>query len=411
MLRRFTSQKLGFQITLKQFLSLVFLISGSLAWFFLIQTYYLEIFSDYSSDISWVYMGVLLFYGVSALSAFIGSSISERVRRRNLLTVWILLGIGITLLVALFQGPFWIFIFSILFGISFGLGFPSCAALLSDLTIVEERAKVSGIIILATFILTFLGLIIIPLLNLGLLATLLLFAAIRSVSLAGLALNKCERKIEKIRTWRSILTYKSLISYVVPWILFNSAAGLLGWWELPKTAEFQNVTELGVPLAYASIAIFGLIAGIVADRFGRKQPIIISFIMLGVSFGLLSFYLTPLTMLIYYITYGIAWGFLFTLYLAVPGDLSYYGSKEKFYSLGTMLPLIVYMALSAAPQFLNIQVSASFLSPILSIIVFISVIPVLRASETLPESSVRKRKLEKHVEKLEKLIEKERKST
>jgi len=115
-------------------------------------------------------------------------------------------------------------------------------------------------------------------------------------------------------------------------------------------------------------------------------------------------------MLIYYITYGVAWGFLFTLYLAVPGDLSYSGSKEKFYALGTMMPLIVYMSLSAAPQFLNISVSANILSPILSIILFLSVIPVFRATETLPENMIRERKLKEHIQKMQKLVQESEKT-
>jgi MFS family permease len=410
MAKRFSISNLGFQISSRKFLSVMFLISGTLAWFFLIEMYFIEIFSSYSSDTSLVYLGLLLFYGVGALSAIIGSSISERVDRRQLLIFWIFFGVVVTALLTLFQGQAFLLIFSVLLGISFGLGFPSCAALLADATVVEERAKVSGLVILATFFLTFAGMIIIPLLNLGLMAILLLFSALRAVSLTGLVLDRCERKSGKTSSWYSVFTYKRLASFVVPWILFNAAAGLLGWWDIPKTPEFQYVTEIGVPLAYVSIAFFGLIAGVLADHFGRRQPIIISLVMLGVSFGLLSFYLTPLTMLIYYVTYGIAWGFLFTLYLAVPGDLSYSGSREKFYALGTMMPLIVYMGLSAAPQFLLISVSASFLSPILSIILFLSVIPVFRATETLPESAVRKRKLDEHVKKLGELLEEEQKN-
>jgi MFS family permease len=161
---------------------------------------------------------------------------------------------------------------------------------------------------------------------------------------------------------------------------------------------------------YFNKYFFGLIAVVLADHFGRRQPIIILLVMLGVSFGLLNFYLTPLTMLVYYITYGIAWGFLFKLYLAVPGDLSYIGSREEFYALGTMMPLIIYMGLGAVPQFLTTSVSGSFLSPFLSMILFISVIPVFRAAETLSENTVRKGNLDRHVKRLGKLIEEEQKN-
>lgn len=395
------------QISPRKLLIIVSLVSGTLSWFFLVEWYFDVIFLSYSADTFWVYFGLLLFYGVAALSAIIGSSLSELISRRKILIIWILLGVAVTASLSLFQGGVFVLILSALLGISFGFGFPSCAAFLADSTVAEERAKVSGIVILLTFLLTFLGLIVIPLLNFGLVEMVLFFACFRAISLIGLALDNCERKPGKTGSWFSILSYKNFASYVIPWILFNAAAGLLAWTNIPKTPDFQDIVAIGIPLAFGSIALFGLLCGVIADRIGRKQPIIISLVMFGVSFGLLSFYLTPLTLLIYYITYGIAWGFLFTLYLAVPGDLAYSGSKEKFYAIGTMMPLIVYMGLTTAPQLLLISVSISFLAPILSILLFASVIPVFRAAETLPESVIRKRKLDQHFKKLNKLIENE----
>jgi MFS family permease len=407
MSNRFKKNPFGMQISPRKLLIVVSLVSGTLSWFFLVQLYFDQIFLSYSADNSWIYLGLLLFYGVGALSAVIGSSLSEKVNRRKILATWIILGVAVTASLFLFEGDAFIVILSVLLGISFGFGFPSCAAFLADSTVPEERAKVSGIAILLTFLLIFLALIVIPLLNFGILELVLFFACFRALSLIGLALDKFERKPGKTGSWFSILSYKAFASYVIPWILFNAAAGLLGWTNIPKTPDFETVTSIGIPLAYGSIAIFGLLGGIVADRYGRKQPIIVLLVMFGVSFGLLSFFLTPLTLFIHYITYGVAWGFLLTLYLAVPGDLAYAGSKEKFYAIGIMMPLLVYMVLSTAPQFLLISVSISFLAPILSILLFASVIPVFRAAETLPESVIRKRKLDQHFKKLNKLIEKE----
>ena len=392
------------KISPRKFFAVTILISGTLAWFFLIQMYFFEIFSRYSVDVSWTYFGLFLFYGVGVLSAIIGSSVSEKVNRRKLVFLWIVFGVVVTVSLTMFQGEVFTLIFGVLLGISFGFGFPSCAALLADFTVPEERAKVSGVVILTTFILiALLGMIIIPLLNIGLIGAILVFAALRTFSMIGLALDKCDRKSGKTGSWFSVLKYRGFASYVVPWVLFNATVGLLSWWDIPQTSEFVYVTTIGVSLAYVSIAFSGLIAGVVADRFGRRQPIMISFVMLGVSFVLLTFYLTPLILLIYYITYGVAWGFLFTLYLAVPGDLSYSGSKEKFYALGAMMPLIVYMSLSTASAFINFSVSATFLSGISTIILFLSIIPVHRATETLPEKTIREGKLKEHIRKVAKL--------
>jgi len=398
----------GLKIPQRKFFAVLTLISGTLAWFILVQLYFLDIFAAYSTNTSLIYLGLLLFYGVGALSAFIGSSLSEKVSRRRLLFFWVVMGVVLTLSLGFFQGEILMLVLSLLLGVCFGLGFPSCMALFADYTVVEERAKVSGLIILVAFLLTFLGIIVVAMLRLQIVEALLLFAAFRIVSLIGVAIDGCERMSTKKISWFSVLSFKDFASYIVPWILFNAAAGLLAWWDIPKTPEFENVLSVGVPVAYISIAIFGLVAGVVADRFGRRGPIMISFSMLGISFGLLAFSLTPLTMLIYYIIYGIAWGFLFTLYLAVPGDLSSSRSREKFYSLGTMLPLIVYMGLSAAPQLFHISLSANALAPILSIVVFLSIIPVFRAAETLPEKFVSDRKLKEHMKKVEEMVGEER---
>lgn len=388
-------------ISSRKFFSIITLISGTLVWFFLVELYFNDVFADYAVNGSWISIGLLLFYGVGVLSAVIGSSISEKVNRRKLLFLWIILGILVTICLPLFQGEVFVFIFGVLLGVSFGFGFPSSAAFLADSTLAQERAKVSGVVIFATFVVTFLGIIVISSLNFGSLGILLFAAALRASSLLGLSLDKCDRVSGKKGSWSAILSYRAFTSYVVPWILFNASVGLLSWWVIPQTPDFASVTAIGVPLAYVCIAIFGLVAGIVADRFGRKLPIIISFVMLGVSFAILSFYLIPETLLIHYVAYGLAWGFLFTLYLAVPGDLSFPGSKEKFYALGTMLPLVVYMILGEAPSFLPIpEVSVGVLSPVLSIILFLSVVPVFRAAETLPENVLRVGRLKDHIKKV-----------
>ncbi len=400
----------GTKISSRKFFAVAILVSGTLAWFLLIQMYFLDLFAGYSVDASWIYLGLLLFYAASAFSAIVGSSVSERVNRKKMIYIWIISGVLATSSLTLFKGEFFVVLLSLMLGVSFGFGFPSSAAFLADSTVVEERAKISGAVILTTFLLTFLSMMAIPALGFGITGILLFLAALRATSLLGLALDKCDRERAKTGSWFSILSYRDFASYVVPWILFNTAAGLLMWWNMPQTSEFISVKAVGIPLAFVCIAVFGFVAGFVADRFGRRQPIIISFVMLGVSLALLSFILSPLTMLIYYVTYGVAWGFLFTLYLAVPGDLSYSGSREKFYALGTMAPLIVYMGLNSAPDFLSIRFPASILSPVLSIIIFLSVIPVLRASETLPENITNERKLKKHIEKVGKLVEESKKS-
>jgi hypothetical protein len=124
-------------------------------------------------------------------------------------------------------------------------------------------------------------------------------------------------------------------------------------------------------------------------------------VMLGACFWIGY---TPASVLAYLAISGIAWGFLIVVYLAVPGDLSPPGAREKFYALGIVVPLIIYGGLVATSRLLSITAPAGSVSSILSIILFMSIIPVLRAVETLPETKIVERKLSDHLKKVGKII-------
>lgn len=128
--------------------------------------------------------------------------------------------------------------------------------------------------------------------------------------------------------------------------------------------------------------------------------------MLGVSYALLGYALSPLTYIIYNAISGTAWGFLLVIYLAIPGDLALHTSKEKFYALGTVTPFIIYMSLGATSELLGMKIPASALSPVLTIILFLSVIPVFRAVDTLPENKKHAREMRAYLEKVRRRFQK-----
>ena len=176
-------------------------------------------------------------------------------------------------------------------------------------------------------------------------------------------------------------------------------------WNLIPSDSAAAVT--GTTYRYAFIAVFGLVSGVVADRFGRKQPIVIGLIVLGISFALLGFFgITETNVIIYLALSGVAWGSFFVLFLAIPGDLSAPGSREKFYGLGYILPVAVMVCISAIPgRSLFVGQSASLVSQIFSAILFLSIIPVLRAKETLQESKIQERKLKEYAERVGKAVQ------
>jgi MFS family permease len=353
------------------------------------------------------YAGVnqIIYYSFAAFSAILGSLISHKIDRRKFLWAWITLGILSTVVLALvLQGTLFFILSSMLLGVSVGLGLPSCTAFFADYTEIEERARISGIIILETFLMVMLYFLIVSALNLGTVLSIFLIAALRSTSFLALILDRSKKEKPAERPYRKILTERDFSLYLLPWLLFNFAAGLSYWWNVPDTPEFNFAHSVGLALFYVCVATFGLVSGFAADRFGRKQPIVVGLVMLGVSFALLGYQLNEWSFLLYQVTLGIAWGFLLVVYLAIPGDIASIYAKEKFYAIGYIIPFILFIGLAAVPQLLNINVSIGVLSPILSILLFLAIIPILRAKETLPIKKLEARKMKEHLEKIGELI-------
>ena len=399
---RFTTD---IKISSRKFIAVALLVSSALAWFLLINNYFYDIFNYLGVKGFWADVDLMLFYGFGAFSALIGSSFSQKIGRRILLSAWIIFGVLVLGAILYFQGVVFSLFLSALLGFSVGFGFPSVTAFLSDSTVSEERGRVSGLIILITFILIFMGIAIIPFLGSGIFGIILFCVILRSVGFFSLILDRCERKTGKENTWRSVVAERNFALYLLPWLLFNLAAGLLSLSDISTRPEIATAREIGLSISYVCMAFSGVAAGLLADRIGRKQPIVIALVLIGSSFALLGYVQIPWTVMIYYAVYGIAWGILFALYLTVLGDLSHSLAKEKFYALGTILPLTIFMSASSAPTFLGIEkVPTGLISPILSVIIFASIYPVLRASETLPTNKINARKLKEHLKKVGKLI-------
>jgi MFS family permease len=393
--------------TTKRIAVVATLTAGIIAWFFLIEVSFVDIFSHFTNNTSWIYIAEALFFSFGALSAILGSWLCQKIERKRFLLSWTIFAVAVTASLAVFQGVIPLLIIGALLGISLGLGFPSSTALLADKTNAENRAKTSGLVILETFIMVSIGIALILLFNFGLTGIVLMCVLLRSTSFITIALDPCERTPIKEKSWRSILSYREFIFYILPWIMFNIAAGL-AWWVIP--IDYSYSLSSAYSLRFALAAIFGIASGHAADRYGRKSPIIIGLVILGISFGFLSFNISSLTVFFYLITSGAAWGSLMTIYLAVPGDLAFSGSKEKFYALIFVAPFVIYTSLNDSQKFFNVNSPVNGLAPILSIILFLSVILVSRAAETLPESNLRSRKMKDHLKKIEEVVEESKKT-
>ena len=468
-----------FRLSTRRLFSVTIIASGTFAWWFLLTLYFENIYSHWIGDQSWIFVLATIFYGSGAISAIPGSLIGERINHKKFLLFYFTVGVLATAFLTVIQNLTLAIISSALLGVSLGLGFPSCLALLYDYASSAERARFAGTIVLETFIMVFLGIVVLSIFDLGVIGIIVIAIMLRSASYLGISFRFCEReralnylkeqiaefpsearermflreiglgdrtfnaeelvkeaedgttegnrfldmiygsKLEKSKekspSWLSILTSKQLFLYLFPWLAFNLAGELVGliwdWFRSEGASSIMQAYNDGNIVRMAAIALLGPAIGIIADRRGRKSAILFALVILGFSFSFLGLATSELSVFIYTVISGIAWSLLMVSYLALFGDMALSMKAEKYYALGISTPLIAYALVRGILPILGIiTAEAQVLSPILGILIFVSIIPVLYTKETLSKKTIEERELREHLKKMEEIVKESRKT-
>jgi MFS family permease len=382
------------------------LFSTTLAGFYIFDSYLLDLmFTQFGIDLSYTFLAKMLFMSFAVSSGIAGSLIIERVDQRKFLWSWLIFGLLVTVSLAFFGGLEFVLVSSVLMGVSFGLGFPTCQAFLTESTTVEERGRVSGVTIFIAFALVVIAFVLAESLTLGFLTLIGILVALKGASFLALAFDRCPKAAGSTLSWRAVVLSKGFVAYALPWLIFHLANGIFVFGSLPS--GFKDVVALGSAVEYLGTILTALIAGFAADYFGRKQPLMIGMTMLAVGYGFYGLAGSAESYFVFLLVDGIAWGLIAVTYMQVIlGDLaSKSGSKEKFYALGgIMIPLLTYQIFSSVQAITNFTIPANTISSFLSIAVILSVIPVYRAAETLPETKIRERKMQQHLKKVSEII-------
>jgi ABC-type transport system involved in cytochrome bd biosynthesis fused ATPase/permease subunit len=104
---------------------------------------------------------------------------------------------------------------------------------------------------------------------------------------------------------------------------------------------------------------------------------------------------------------GAAWGILYVTFIFVVwGDLSEGNNREKYYLLGGMPFLFSgLIEILVQPFAGTIPITAAF--TLASFFLFIAILPLLYASESLSEKTMKDRELKTYLEKAQKFVKKE----
>jgi MFS family permease len=349
------------------------------------------------------------FLGIAA-SAFLGSFlISKYKRRMNFLLYWMSAGIIFSLLPILIDNTSFtgLVVLATSLGVYFGLGMPTCMGYYSAATETGNRARLSGLIILSIgigfFLLHSIGGVDVTLISLSLVT----WRALGLISLVFL--KPKEKPIDQKAglSYRSIISDKPFLLYFIPWLMFSLVNDLT--FPVNQNSFPETFISFSTMLENLLAGIVAVIGGFFADSVGRKRLTLAGFTLLGLGYAILGLFPKNFLGWWFYTTVdGIAWGVFSTIFLiTVWGDLAQGQSSEKYYILGslpyllsnfTRVSLGSYVAATVSDPFAVFSFAAFFL--------FLAVLPVVYAPETLPEKTMKERELKKYVEKAQREAEK-----
>jgi len=339
-------------------------------------------------------------------SSIVGSILSNRIRRLSFLYLWIISGIVTSLLPALFNSSTvtHVLILSIFLGVSFGLGMPSCLAYFADCTIVENRGRIGGITLLITNLSAPLLVILFMLFDLR--VNSIIFAMWRGTGLIIFFLKPEENSSSKTRkniSFTSIFRDRSFLLYFVAWFMFC----LIDRFEMPILSAASGDFQYLIPVMGPVIGgLSALVGGLLSDWVGRKRVVLYGFVTLGIAYAIVGIAPTSFSWYFYLVIVSISTGMLWVAFLLILwGDLSQSGTREKYYMIGTTpFFLTNIVQLFSAEDVTLIPVTSAF--SLAAFFLFLAVLPLLYAPETLPERKIKLRRLRKYVEAARKVKEK-----
>jgi MFS family permease len=348
------------------------------------------------------------YYVGITITAILGSKLFPRARSKSLY-LWMFVGAIATFLLTTISsgGIFIAALVAFFLGASIGIGLPSCLSHFADSTSFENRGLVAGIIwgIMGCTVLIF-ALLINMLGQWEAIITLAIWRLLGGIIF--LVINRKHKfATQKSPSYLEVISKRAILLYLFPMIMFS----LINFAETPIlervfSAEFFAFVQL---VEWAFIGAFAIIGGILADIAGRKRIVIAGFVMLGIEYAALSaFSSSPATLYLFLTLDGITWGLLFSVFFTVIwGDLGESHEKEKYYTLGGLPYLLAgFLPILIRPYASGIDATAAF--SFASFFLFLAVLPLMYAPETLPEKKIRERELKSYIEKAKKAKEKHR---
>lgn len=394
-------------------IKIAMLIVNSFSWYFPLYIFFVNTLDSLQIGYNTLLIIYFAHYLAIIVSAFAGNFLIRKFNRQILLIFWVLIGMfaSSSLLPIKSAEIELICTVSILLGLSLGLGFPLCLAYFADNVDTNRRGSVGGFIFFTAFI----GMCTIGFFTtiLDYVTSILFFTVWRCIGLITFVLIR-PKNFENVKTteipYKVILHERSFILYYIPWIMFclvNSLIIPFFDFQLQRYFLGTNVRYLISVGEFGIGGLSAIICGLLSDVIGRKRIIVFAYIIVGIGYAVLSFsFSSPIVFYLYVVLDGIAWGiFALMFYFVIWGDLAGNRSKEKIYLLGT-LPFLIssFLSFFVMPYAQIFPLTTAF--SLASFFLFLAVVPLMYAPETLPEKTLRERELRSYIEKAKRFREK-----
>jgi MFS family permease len=333
---------------------------------------------------------------------------------QKFLRLWMLIGVFLSLTPLLAGASYWgLMILSIIVAANFGFGIAASFGYFASTTPANNRGKLGGAIFLivgiSVSLLSFLE-------NNVFIVTLVLV----SWRITGFLLLNYAKPLEKLTnppkessqknlSYRQIISNKTFLLYLIPWIIFlfiNSAS-----FPINTVAFSPEIVSSGGNIEYILAGISAVIFGFLADSKGRKRLAVVGFAMLGLGYAILAFTSQEYGFWIYTLIDGITWGIFVSIFLfSIWGDISEGKNATKIYAIG-ILPyllssLIRILAEGQLTAYAQNSTDFAAIFSFFSFFLFIAVLPLVMAPETMSEQIIRSNDLKSYIEKAKKQVQK-----
>jgi MFS family permease len=295
-------------------------------------------------------------------------------------------------------------------GFSLGFGIPASLAYFAESTSIENRGRLSGIVLSTSFLCAA------PLAGLaylfGLPILYTVFTACRALGFIPLFFLRSN--IEKLKFDGEAKKYAisslqgKLHLYLVPWFIFN----LVDAFEGTLLTKFLKITfsehfALLQITFLVFLGVFAFFGGFLCDTIGRKPVIILGFTAVGIAYAIIS--VVPNSLVAWFlfaICSGFSWGLFNMIFIfLIWGDLAPKGLEKICYLVGTLPIFLATFTQTFFASYTALLSETSAFS-LAAIFLFLAVLPILFAPETLPEKTRRERELRGYIEKAKRVREK-----